>query len=274
MEEVLIKEDFEKKIREIEQSGQKKMMIYIEIITFCQHVLELYRKGIREKGFSDTSAEIRFFKEQKQLPAAIMVYYFHLQAFEMEYSRVGEALQRKFLVKKIDDINSFYLANLDFIQYVELDHNYLDEFYFTRKFQDKNLPSKNTFYYRDPDFSTSHDLIFSEIKAYQLLLVFLQSRLRDLDVLPAKNLQKESGLQWTASKVALTELIYALHQSGAINGGSCSLKDLIKAFEDFFSTDTGDYHHTFLRLRERNNPVKFIDRLKSQLLDKMQDLDN
>ena len=35
----------------------------------------------------------------------------------------------------------------------------------------------------------------------------------------------------------------------------------------------GDYHHIFLRLRARSEPVKFIERLRNGLFERMQEMD-
>ena len=79
-------------------------------------------------------------------------------------------------------------------------------------------------------------------------------------------------LQWTSSKVALTELIYALYHSGTINHGKISLKELVATLEKIMDIELGDYHHTFLRLRARAEPVKFIEKLRNDLFERMQEL--
>jgi len=39
-------------------------------------------------------------------------------------------------------------------------------------------------------------------------------------------------LNWTGSKVALIELLYALHSEGVFNNGAADLKDLVEYFEN------------------------------------------
>lgn len=55
-----------------------------------------------------------------------------------------------------------------------------------------------------------------------------------------------SKLQWTSSKAALTELIYALQCSGAINGGAAELKEIANVTERIFNIDLIDYYRTFI----------------------------
>jgi len=46
--------------------------------------------------------------------------------------------------------------------------------------------------------------------------------------------KKQLNLKWTATKVALIELIYALHSSHSINNGKNDIKELIGLFEQVF----------------------------------------
>jgi len=81
-------------------------------------------------------------------------------------------------------------------------------------------------------------------------------------------------LNWTESKAALVELIYALHSSNSINKGKVEIKTIAKFFENLFSIELGDVYHTFLDIRNRKiEKTKFIDLLKDSLLSKMKEID-
>jgi len=56
-------------------------------------------------------------------------------------------------------------------------------------------------------------------------------------------------LNWTASKTALTELIYALYSHGVFHNGNTDIKLIAKAFEDAFNIDLGNFYHTFMELK-------------------------
>jgi len=84
-----------------------------------------------------------------------------------------------------------------------------------------------------------------------------------------------SSLNWTESKAALVELIYALHSSHSINDGRADIKTIAKLFERIFSLGLGDVYHTFSEIRNRKiEQTKFIDLLKDSLLIKMKDTDD
>ena len=268
---IFSKEEFEKELEEIGRKFPKKVLCYTWKIEFCREVLENYRKEIQLNDFPNLEAEVIFFKEQKQIPQANLIYFLHLQAYEVELQGIGEFLKSNFITTKIEESSSFLSSNLDLVQYMELEQSHLDEYYFTRRFSTQSFSSRRS-YFRDPTFSTSHDLLLSEINAYQRYLSFLQSELRRQQQ-PLSASFEEPKLQWTSPKVDLTELIYALHQSGSINNGSASLKDLVSGMERLMGIELGDYHHTFLRLRERSKPVKFLDKLREHLNERMQDLD-
>jgi len=269
---ILTKSELEGEIQKIVQAPQKRILIYNMAIGFCQKILEDYRKGIRLEVFEEISTEIRFFKEHKQHPQSYLIFYHNLLRYELELPNREEGLRRKYILRKIEEINEFFLSQIDFVQYVELEQDYMDEFYFTRKFNDKNFHSIRI-YDRDPEFSTSHDLLLSELKAQRLFLLFLQSKLLEMDHPSEKSSEESPGLQWTSSKVALTELIYALYHSGTINNGNISLKELVEKLEKIMEIELGDYHHTFLRLRARAEPLKFIEKLRNDLFERMQGLD-
>ena len=84
----------------------------------------------------------------------------------------------------------------------------------------------------------------------------------------------EPLLKWTGSKVALTELGFAIFHSGAVQNGNMPLKDLMSLLEKITGLDLGDYHHTSTRFRNRNNPTKFIDKMKNSLLNWMAAIDD
>jgi hypothetical protein len=80
--------------------------------------------------------------------------------------------------------------------------------------------------------------------------------------------------QWTGSKVALTELLYAMQASGVLNNGSIGIKETAQNFEKIFQTDLGNYYHCFneIRLRKKNRTA-LLDLLREKVIQKMDGLD-
>jgi len=120
-------------------------------------------------------------------------------------------------------------------------------------------------------FATSHDYKVAKIIANDLIQVYIEDQLSNLGKFSpslTKGLIK-TKLQWTLSKTALIELIYALHAQGVFDNGKIDIKVIANEFETVFGIDLGDFYHTYLELRNRkNNRTKFLDMLREALLRK------
>ncbi len=65
-------------------------------------------------------------------------------------------------------------------------------------------------------------------------------------------------LEWTFSKVALTELIYALKAAGVFNHGNADLKTIARHFEKVFGVDLGNYYKNISgNHKQKNRPDYF-----------------
>jgi hypothetical protein len=269
MDFILTKAELEGGIQKIEQTSQKRIVIYNQVIGFCQKILEDYRRGIRLEIFGEISSEIRFFKDHKQHPQSYLIFYHKLLRYELELPNQEEGSRRKYMLRKIEEINKFFLSQIDFIQYMELEQDYMDEFYFTRKFNDKNFHSIRI-YDRDPEFSTSHDLLLSEIKAQKLFLLFLQAKLLEMDNPPERSTVASLGLLWTGSKTGLIELIYALYAGSAINNGTADLSIITSSFEQFFNVKLDNVYKTYFEIKARKgSKTKYLEELMIKLQQKI-----
>jgi hypothetical protein len=143
---------------------------------------------------------------------------------------------------------------------------------FVRGREDFHFHQDNPFIYTDPDFSTSMDYLVAEIIANDRLDVYLKT---ELDTLLLKSNNPNwgqvgnlgsSSLQWTESKTALVELIYALQASTAINKGGVDIRELVALFEQIFNVRLTDVYRTYLEIKIRAIPTKFLDSLKVGLV--------
>ena len=166
----------------------------------------------------------------------------------------------------------FFESNLEFYKYYRTNNTYIDEKIFVRGKYDIKL-SLDTFYFQaDHTFSTSHDYKVAKIIANDQLQIYIENQLHK-----ATNEEKSTDLptlNWTASKTALIELIYALHSQAVFEGGNIDLKVIAKTFGQTFNIDLGDFYHTYIELKSRKiNRTKFLDNLKESLLKKMDEQD-
>lgn len=120
----------------------------------------------------------------------------------------------------------------------------------------------------DQSFSTSHDYKEAKIIANDLIKVYIEELLYNKFQKDKSKTQRR--LKWTGSKVALIELIYALHHQGVFDNGNKDIRVVARNFESAFDIDLGNFYQTYLELRNRKmNRTKFLDALWETLIKKL-----
>lgn len=239
--------------------------------------LEKVKKIVLKYGFKTEQEEINFFKEIKPQFTAKLVYYNSVFKLETKKPYGGSRVLKKHYNTELEKIKRYFDNNIDFYKYYRTGGNYLDHKYFIRGNFDIKLSLDNFFFETDTSFTTSHDFKVAKILANDLLEVYLENKLRFVDLKDEKlRTQREPNrkLNWTGSKVALTELLYSLQTEGVFNSGTADLKDIAEYFEEVFNIDIGQYRRTFLEIRMRKDErAKFITSLREKLLKRMDDAD-
>lgn len=271
MEWVLPQDKIKAELFQLERSGENKLVNFDRAISHCQKILEKYRNEVVSHGFVDEAEEIRFFKREKPFLFGLLQKYTHQLTFELDFPAFSKSRER--IEQKMDEINSILSLHKDLILYLELDHEHLDPQYFLRKNRYNNTLHRGVEFSFDPGYSTFHDGLVAFIFGYQMFYTYLEKQLEAL--LPSGHpMASLPKLAWTGSKTALTELGFALYYSGAIGHGNTGLSTIMQFLEQASGLDLGDYHHTSIRLRNRSNPTKFLDKLQDSLKKWMEDLDN
>lgn len=80
-------------------------------------------------------------------------------------------------------------------------------------------------------------------------------------------------IRWTGSKVALVELMYALHTSDNFNNGQADVKAIAAYFEKIFDVELGNYYRVYLEMKIPQNSTKFLNSLANSLERRMQEED-
>ena len=238
-------------------------------IRLCHTLLSLFKKSVVNNGFDSIEIEIDFFKNIKTVPSAQLLYHSQVRSFELEFPKTNLEVQRRFIKKRLNRLNRFYRNHIDFGEYLSSGRTHFDEHYFTRKYLNAFPILSPHIYFHDPDFGTPKDLLLSEFKAFDLFAMYLQNRLIDKSKSynqKATKLNSHLNLQWTSSKSALTELIYALHYNRVINNGNADIKEIALAFQQVLHFDIGDFYKIFSEIKSRKNSrTKFLDDLSSGL---------
>jgi len=263
----------------IESRIENPLFIAEKGIKLVKTVLSEVRTEVLSQGFQSQVDEINFFKNIKPYIYSKLIYYAKLFNLESKRPRSSRKTQVKYFNSHIDKLQTFFNENLDFYHYYRRGATSFDKNYFLRSEADIRLFPENFHFFEDEQFSTSHDSTVATILAYDLLIIHLK---REIDKLENNRnhfgegmLQKKTRLTWTAHKIYLIELIYALHSTDAINNGTADIKDIAYFVERIFRIDLGNYYRAFLEIRMRKNGrTKFLDTLKEELIKRMDETDN
>ena len=240
----------------------------IGIILKC---LSEVKKYVLNRGFKNIGEEIHFFKYQKPTIVSKLIYYNAIYKIETK-KPYGSKPIKKYLNDELRKLKRYFDNNLEFYKYYRTNNSFIDDKLFVRGKYDIKL-SLDTFYFEaDHSFSTSHDYKVAKIIANDLIQVYLEDQLHNTAYRDkSTDLPK---LNWTGSKTAMIELIYALYSQGVFDNGNADIKVIAKTFERTFNLELGDFYHTFMELKSRKiNSTKFLDSLRDALIRKMDEQD-
>jgi len=161
--------------------------------------------------FESKIEEIAFFRDIKPKFASQLIYYNEIYNIATNKPFGSKKVLRKYYGGELKKLKSFFDENTDFYKYCRTGNHSLDNKYFIRGKHDIRLTLDSFYLQADNRFSTSHDYKLARIFANEKIREFLESELSDLDSPKATPVKPAGKLKWTGSKVALIELIYALH---------------------------------------------------------------
>lgn len=219
--------------------------------------------------------EIHFFKKLKPNFIGTFMYYSKVIALLSSMPTAGSKLKKKIFDSEFEYLQYFSLENKEFISYYRRNATYMDLKYFLRFKYDLDVKLALDIHSYDERFSSSHDHLISQIIAHDQYEAFLRKHLNQLKSDQHQDEPRNSKLEWTAPKVALTELIFALHHTRCFNGGTLELSETIKWFESQFNIDLGNYHKTMTEIGSRKtHKTKFIQLLNDNLNAYLEGLEN
>lgn len=248
-----------------------------EAINLTISTLGKLRAFLANYSFENKIEEISFFRESKPQLTSRLIFFNELYNIESGCPISSTKVQKKYYQSELNKLNAYFDENLEFYKYYRTENRCLDHKYFLRGCHDIKLTLDSHYYDADHQFSTSHDYKVARILAHTSIGKYIEDKLSKLDgknhtPYPAHHLQPQ---KWTASKVSLTELIYALHSEGVFNNGASELKDIVTFFENAFQIDLGQFHRTFLDIRSRTSErSRFLNTLKDRLNLRMDNADD
>ena len=271
----------------LEKLNEQLNFIDLEIddeIKRCEKAIEItlkakenLKKIVLKNQFKSQNEEIHFFKDLKPQFTSKLIYYNMIYKIEMKRPNGGNRVLKKYYNNELQKLKAYFDNELDFYKYYRSGSSYLDYKYFLRGEYDIKLALDSYYFEADSSFSTSCDFKVARILANDLIQLYLEDKLimiENKDFGDKSQRKPNTKLMWTSSKVALIELIYALHTEGVLNNGAADLKDIAEYFEHIFEIDLGQYRRVFLEIRARKaDKTKFITALNEALLERMENSD-
>lgn len=246
-------------------------------ITIILKSINAVKVAFNKTKFRTESEEIKFFKETKPQFTSKLIYYNDLFKIEMKKPNGGNRILKKYYNNELIKLKAFFDNELEFYIYYRSGSTYLDHKYFLRTKFDIKMSLDSYYFETDKNFATSHDFKVAKILANDLIQLYLENQLVMINNKDnGEKSQRKPNLKmiWTSPKVALIELLYALHTEGVFNNGTADLKDIAEYFEHIFEIDLGQYRRTFLEIRTRKTDrAKFLTSLNKNLLKRMEDTD-
>lgn len=243
-----------------------------KIIIFIEDILKQLTDWLKNHVFETIQEEIKFFKEIKPNIVAKLIFYKEMLILVATLP-LDKSKRVKHFEKKLDTINQFHRKNREFIKYIKSHSTHFDELYFSRK-QYKDLFLNDCMVInQDAKLCTSHDYLLAEVLAFELLALHIENRIDSINQSCAiTNNQIQSNLHWTAKKIDLIELIYALHEAKVFDNGQADIKEINHVFEKAFQIDLGEnITRSFIDIKNRKtDQTRFLSQLQNALENKIE----
>ncbi|MDO7172567.1 RteC domain-containing protein [Mariniflexile sp. AS56] len=239
----------------------------------CSNLLSTFKKEILNNGFNTIKDEITFFKKTKQILLIELIYFSEIHSFETHFPKADKDYQLKFIKKKVNKLNRFFLYNIDFGRYVDSGSVHFDKEYYTRDNSDTFRIITSKFYFQDPEFCTPRDMLLGKYKAYDSLIMYLDEKKQKIlkginyKLQDAKSIEK---IHWPFSNTDYVEMLYALYAKGLGTKDDHSIMKVSKTMQEIFDFTPKDIYKTYQYIKNRkNSKTLFLDELANNLLSEM-----
>lgn len=270
-------ERLEDQLKDVSGEETQPLRQTARCINICRSIMQELKKYLDDNPFKEVKEEVVFFKEVYPKFYSQFIYYVKIFMIETNRPAGSDKVQIKYLRTYLDRIKYFFDNNLDFYQYYRTGATHFDEAYFVRGKLDVRLMPDDLVLAIDQQHCTIQSYKAAKLYANELLRIYINSAIAELERFedpPSIIQSKKIQLQWTGSKVALIELIYALQSAGVFNHANADLKQVTAFFESSFQVDVGNVYSAFQEMRIRKkNRSSFLDLLRDRLIQRMDESD-
>ncbi|MDR6156623.1 MULTISPECIES: RteC domain-containing protein [Chryseobacterium] len=266
-------DELELEINKIYNENNDVVKLAEKSLILIDDAVRKVKEMISPHHFETIAQEIHFFKKIKPQFISKFIYYSTILDVETHKPNGGSKIIKEYYETEQEKLKNFHTEHSEFYSYYRREATYLDHKIFVRNSYDLKMKLSYGFYNFDTTFTTSHDQIIARFIANQLFDQYLKESIENL----CENNSSSkilSPLIWSASKVALTELLYALHLSNCFNAGHTDLSEIFRWAEKSFDISLGNYHKTLGEIRIRKiERSKFLNLLQQNLNQHLDDLD-
>lgn len=223
-------------------------------------------------SFKDRQEEIRFYKNVEPSFHARLIFFVRLYGIERRKPIGSIKVLKAFFEEELSKLYLFFRENEDFYQYYRSGSDFMDETFFVPDGNTSQLIIDEYSCILDNHLCTAQGYKVACMMAFEQLQTYLNDQLAHAEgiaELPAK----KYDCKWTGSKVALTELMYALVYSGMINNGHVQVKELADVLENTFQTKMGNYYRTRQEMYSRKETASFLELLIKRFRQGMDEAD-
>jgi hypothetical protein len=263
-----------KDLEQLSSMDDGKVNTFKKALDLCNAGIEKLDGMLTDHNFGNEAEEIYFFKVIKPELVSRQFYYSSLLQFEIRKPIGVGDIAAAYHKKTLEKLNHFLEAHAPFYQYHRSGATYLDHLLFRRYQQPDSEIFPFNFYGLNKQCSTKYDILLAKVIANELIARHLMSQPQAEGQRVSASDPVQTNISWSASKVALAELLYALHASGVLSNSPLEIKALSEIASKVFNVQMGNIYKVFeeIRLRKKNRTA-FLDLLKTNLIQRI-DMDD
>ncbi len=245
----------------------------LHMVEFLQIRIHALKNKLHESGFKNEQEEICFFKEMKPQVLSKLLYFNKIYTIELKRPNGSNLIQKNYYEHELNSLTFFFNRNLDFYQYYRSNAMHLDDYYFRRGKPNIRLGVDSSLFINDTTFSTCYDYKVAKILSNEMLRIYLNKKLQQIDNLSeySGNKQTNQKNKWTATKVAAIELGYAIYAAKVIDNGKADIREIMTALQNVLGIDLGDYYRTYIAIKSRKKDRTAFLKYLSDCLEKRMD---
>jgi len=245
----------------------------LHMVEFLQIRIHALKNKLHESGFKNEQEEICFFKEMKPQVLSKLLYFNKIYTIELKRPNGSNLIQKNYYEHELNSLTFFFNRNLDFYQYYRSNAMHLDDYYFRRGKPNIRLGVDSSLFINDTTFSTCYDYKVAKILSNEMLRIYLNKKLQQIDKLSeySGNKQTNQKNKWTTTKVAAIELGYAIYAAKVIDNGNADIREIMTALQNVLGIDLGDYYRTYIAIKSRKKDRTAFLKYLADCLEKRMD---